>query len=126
VQAESLDKALAEGTGRSVDVAVYIGVGRDELVKRLSNRWLCRQCQTPYNRAQQSDFVTVCSKCGGELYQRSDDVLETVQKRLEVYFRDTVPLIEYYRQRGILAEIDGCGNVDDILVRIVNAIGDGK
>jgi len=126
MQAESLDKALAGGSYERVDVAVYISVAQPELIKRLSSRWLCRQCQTPYNYVVQKEAVPACGKCSGELYQRPDDALETVQKRLEVYFRDTVPLIEYYKQRGTLAEVDGDGDVENIAARIVKAIGDSK
>ena len=125
-QAESLDKALSAGPYENVDVAVYISVEQPELIKRLSSRWLCRQCQTPYNYDGSKGAVSACAKCGGELYQRPDDAMETVLKRLEVYFRDTVPVIEYYKQRGTLAEVDGGGDVEDITARIVKAIGDSK
>ena len=126
IQAESLDKALSGGLYEKVDVAVYISVEQAELVRRLSSRWLCRQCQTPYNYDGPKEAVPACVKCNGELYQRPDDAPETVQKRLGVYFKDTMPLIEYYKQRGTLAEIDGDGNVESIAERIVKAIGDSK
>ena len=125
-QAESLDKALADGPYEKVDIAVYISVAQAELVKRLSSRWLCRQCQTPYNYDGDKNALPTCAKCGGELYQRPDDAPETVQKRLDVYFKDTVPLIEYYKQRGTLAEIDGGDDVESIAMRIVKVIGNSK
>jgi len=126
VQAESLDKALSAGSHDKVDLAVYISVAQSQLIKRLSSRWLCRQCQAPYNHDESKGATHPCGKCGGELYQRPDDVPETVQKRLEVYFRDTMPLIEYYKQRGTLVEVDGNGDAEDIALRIVRAIGDSK
>ena len=91
-------------------------------MRRLSSRWLCRQCQTPYTQDRAGDAGT-CQKCGGELYQRADDSPETVKKRLEVYFRDTAPLIDYYRRQGKLAEIDGEGDVKKVTGRIVSAVG---
>jgi adenylate kinase len=122
-QAESLDAALAATDGRRVDVAVYISVAQPELVRRLSCRWLCRRCQTPYNIATNEGNSGICLGCGGELYQRLDDAPETVQKRLDIYFRETMPLIEYYKQRGVLAEVDGDGNVESITERIVGVMG---
>lgn len=116
-QAESLDMALAS-QNRSVSSVVYIRVGQPELMRRLSNRWLCKRCQTPYTRE-----VGSCQKCGGELYQRMDDSPETVAKRLEVYFQDTAPLIDYYRRQGKLADIDGEGEVQKVTGSIVTAIG---
>ena len=121
-QAESLDKAL-KSQGKTVGWVVYIHVAQPELVRRLSNRWLCHQCQTPYTRYGTAGDVDACQKCGGGLYQRTDDSPETVTKRLEVYFRDTAPLIDYYRRQGKLAEIDGEGDVKKVTERIVSAVG---
>jgi len=67
--------------------------------------------------------AVACQKCSGELYQRADDSPETVKKRLEVYFRDTTPLIDYYQRQGKLAEIDGEGVVNIVTDRIVSAVG---
>ena len=121
-QAESLDKAL-KSQGKTVGWVIYIHVAQPELVRRLSNRWLCRQCQTPYTRYGAAGEAEACQKCGGGLYQRMDDSPETVTKRLEVYFRDTAPLIDYYRRQGKLAEIDGEGDVSKVAGRIVSAVG---
>ncbi|MCL2140730.1 MAG: adenylate kinase [Dehalococcoidia bacterium] len=126
VQAESLDKALTEKQGRKVDVAVCIDVAQEELIRRLSLRWLCRKCQTPYNRDAEDVTPLVCEKCGGELYQRADDAPDTVLKRLQVYFAATMPLIEYYKQCGILIEVDGGGSVESITARIVLAMGGSR
>lgn len=104
-QAESLDKGL-ETDG--IDKAVYIEVSREELLKRLSGRWICRRCQKPYHLISSPPKVAgTCDVCGGELYQRSDDTLETAEKRLEVYFEQTAPLVEYYDKKGKLLKMDG-------------------
>ena len=124
-QAESLDGALKE-RDKAVNSAVYIRVAQPELVRRLSNRWLCRRCQTPYTRDGAGNDASACQKCGGKLYQRTDDLPETVTKRLEVYFQDTAPLIDYYRRQGKLAEIDGEGDVKKVAGRIVSAVGGRK
>jgi adenylate kinase len=120
-QAENLDGAL-KNWGKAVSSVVYIRVSQSELVRRLSSRWLCRQCQAPYTWDGAGDAGT-CKECGGELYQRADDFPETVKKRLEVYFRDTAPLVDYYRQRSKLVEIDGEGDVKKVTGRIVSAVG---
>jgi adenylate kinase len=118
-QAEALDKALARQS-KSIDKAVYIKVFEEELLKRLSGRWICRHCQTVYNMIDSPPEVCgKCDKCGGELYQRPDDTAQTVKKRLQVYFKETVPLIDYYARRGKLLEIDGEGSVDEVTRRIV-------
>ena len=119
-QAETLDEALS-GQGGRVDRVIYLAVPEVELVKRLSDRWVCRACQATYSGADK-EASEKCRKCGGELYQRPDDVPETVQKRLGVYFKETAPLIEYYRRAGSLVEVDGLGEVEDITRRVVAAL----
>ena len=121
-QAEALDKALAR-QAKAVDKVVYIKVSEEELLKRLSGRWICRQCQAPYHTINSSPKVWgKCDKCGGELYQRPDDTVETVKKRLQVYFAQTAPLIDYYAQSGKLLEVDGEGSVDEVRRRIMVAL----
>lgn len=121
-QAEALDRALAQ-QGKAIDKVLYIKVSEEELIKRLSGRWICRQCQTPYHATDSPPKVWGrCDQCGGELYQRPDDTAETVKKRLEVYFAQTAPLIKYYTQAGKLLEVDGEGSVDEVSKRIVTAL----
>ena len=121
-QAKALDKALAE-QNKAIDKAVYIKVSEEELLKRLSGRWICRNCQTPYHAVTSPPKVKgKCDKCGGELYQRPDDTVETVKKRLEVYFAQTAPLIDYYTGAGKSLEVDGEGSVEEINGRIVSAL----
>ena len=125
-QAEALDKALAE-QAKAIDKAVYILVSGGELLMRLSQRWICRNCQTPYHTTNSPPKVWgKCDHCGGELYQRPDDTVETVKKRLEVYLSETAPLIDYYAQAGKLLEVDGEGSVDEVSRRIVAALGKGE
>lgn len=118
-QAKALDRALADSSTKNIDCVLYIKVPPDELQCRLSGRWICRNCQTPYHEVHSPPKVSGrCDKCGGELYQRPDDKPETIRKRLEIYFKDTIPLIDYYRETGRLVEIDGEGSVDGISERI--------
>jgi adenylate kinase len=121
-QAAVLDKAL-DGQDKGIDKVVYVRVSEAELVKRLSGRWICRQCQTPYNANTSPPQVAgVCDRCGGELYQRADDTPETVKKRLEVYFNETAPVIDYYKKTGKLLEVDGEGDMSEISGRIIKAL----
>jgi len=121
-QAEALDTALVQ-KGRAIDKVVYIKVSEQELLERLSGRWICRQCQTPYHAVNSPPKVWgKCDKCGGELYQRPDDTVETVKKRLVVYFAETAPLIDYYNRADKLLEIEGEGDVDEVAGRIVEAL----
>ncbi|MEE8618677.1 MAG: adenylate kinase [Dehalococcoidales bacterium] len=121
-QATALDEALLE-QGKAIDKVVYIKVSQQELLNRLSGRWVCRQCQTPYHAINSPPKAGgKCDNCGGELYQRPDDTVETVKKRLEVYFAQTAPLIDYYTQADKLLEVDGEGSVNEVGRRIVTAL----
>ncbi len=125
-QARALDDAL-DKQGEAIDAVVYIKVPEEELLKRLSGRWICRNCQTPYHAVDSPPRVAgKCDRCGGELYQRTDDNVETVKKRLDVYFTETAPLINHYSRVGKLLEIDGKGSVDTVSQRILDALPDGK
>jgi len=122
-QATALDEALLE-QGKAIDKVVYIKVSQQELLNRLSGRWICRQCQTPYHAINSPPKVEgKCDNCGGELYQRPDDTVETVKKRLEVYFTQTAPLIDYYTKADKLLEVDGEGSVNEVGRRIVTDLG---
>jgi len=124
-QAKALDKALAE-MAKGIDKVVYIKVSEEELLNRLSGRWICRNCQTPYHAINSPPAVQgKCDECGGELYQRPDDTVETIKKRLQVYFDETAHLIDYYTQAGKLLEVDGEGKVDEVSRKIVTALNRG-
>ena len=121
-QAEALDEALTQ-QAKAIDKVVYIKVSEEELLERLSGRWICRQCQAPYHSINSPPKMQgKCDRCGGELYQRPDDTVETVKKRLEVYFAETAPLIDYYTRASKLLEISGEGGVDEVGNRIVEAL----
>jgi len=120
-QARALDEALAK-QNKAIDKVVYIKVSKEELIRRLGGRWICRNCQTPYHAVDSPPEVWGrCDKCGGELYQRSDDTAETVKKRLQVYFTETAPLIDYYTRVGGLVEVDGERGIDEVGKRIIVA-----
>ncbi len=124
-QAKALDRAMGE-SGSEIDRVIYINVPTDELVRRLGGRFICRECQTPYHTVSSPPKTPgKCDKCGGELYQRSDDTPETVKKRISVYLSDTAPLIEYYNASGKLVEISGEGNIDSISRSLIGAITEG-
>jgi len=125
-QAEALDKALAE-QDKAIDKVISIMIAEQELLDRLSGRWICRECQTPYHAVNSPPKVQGrCDRCGGDLYQRDDDTVETVKKRLEVYSAETAPLIDYYSRQGKLLEIDGEGGIDEVEHRIVTALHRGR
>lgn len=105
-QAELLAESSAK-CGRSIDAVVLFNVPREILIQRLTARLICRQCKASFNKIFAKPAVEgVCDHCGGELYQRSDDSLETAQNRLKVYDEQTSPLIDYYTKKGILFPID--------------------
>jgi adenylate kinase len=121
-QAKVLDEALRE-QGKAVDKAIYIEVPNEELVKRLSGRWLCRACQTPYNMANSPPKTPGrCDKCGGELYQRPDDREETVKERLNVFFTQTVPILDYYKKQGKLIRVNGNLGIKGVAREIISAL----
>lgn len=122
-QAEALDRALGE-RGEAIGKVMYIKVSPEELVKRLSARFICRDCQVPYHQiTSPPKVVGRCDRCGGELYQRPDDSPETVTKRLEVYFAETAPLIDYYRRAGKLVEVNGEQGIENVAREIMTALG---
>lgn len=124
-QAEALDKALSPQS-KAIDKVVYIKVDEAELTKRLSGRWICRQCQTPYHEVTSPPKVKgKCDRCGGELYQRDDDKPATIKERLKVFFTQTAPLIDYYKRTGKLYEVNGVGAVEDVRKGILKALKQG-
>jgi len=121
-QAQALDEALGN-VNKKINKVIYIKVSEEELLKRLSGRWVCRNCQTPYHMVTSPPKKKeICDKCGGELYQRPDDAAETVKKRLKVYFTETAPLIEHYKKSGKLFEVDGEGDINNISRRIIESL----
>jgi len=113
-QARALDDELT-AEGRILKLAIYLEVPFSELVDRAANRWTCRSCQATYNyRVNPPRESGICDLDGGELYQRDDDRLDVVSERIKVYIQDTVPVVEYYRARGILHDVDGRQSIDAV------------
>ncbi len=119
-QAEELESALTR-QARNVDRVLHIDVPEKELTKRLSGRFVCRECQAPYTHTGDGP-PPECNRCGGQLYQRDDDRLEAVQKRIDVYREETRPVLDYYRHRKLLVDIPGQESVDGVFRRIVEAL----
>jgi adenylate kinase len=120
-QAEALD-ALFARKGLSLDRVVYFNVSRDELLRRLTGRRVCRACGRTYHLVSAPPKTAdKCDACGGELYQRVDDREATVATRLDVYQKQTSPLLEYYRGRNLLAEVAGEGPVAGVAEAIRKA-----
>ena len=119
-QAEDLEKALTT-RGRNIDFVLHIDVPQIELARRLGGRYVCRECQAPYTHDGTGD-PPVCSRCGGDLYQRDDDCPEAVQKRIAVYLEETTPVLDFYRSRGLLIDVPGQDAVDAVFQRIVDAL----
>lgn len=125
-QAQHLDKYLKE-VGISLDKVVNIEVDKDILVGRAVGRRICKSCGATYHVEFNPPKVDgVCDVCGGELYQRADDNEETVSKRIQVYLDETKPLVNYYSQEGIIANINGQQSIDKVFADIVNALGSEK
>ena len=121
-QAKALDKMLSSRE-EAIDKAIYIEVPEEELLKRLSGRWICRQCQAPYHELTSPPKVAQkCDKCGGELYQRSDDAVETVKERLKVYFAQTAPVLDYYRAKGELIAVNGKLGIENVAEGIIDVL----
>jgi adenylate kinase len=121
-QAEALASMLSSLNGQVVSVQ-YIFVPEDILVDRLSGRWTCRQAghvfHEKFNPPQEAG---ICDYDGSDLYQREDDKAETVKRRIRVYLEQTQPLIEYYRQRGVLDEIDGMQSIEQVTDDLLSAV----
>ena len=121
-QAQALEKAL-EKRGETIDRVANISVSEDELILRLGGRWICRQCQRPYHEVNSIPRKEgVCDECGGELYQREDDVPEAVSQRIKVFAEQTAPLIWYYSEKGNLVEVDGEGSIEGVRESLLKAV----
>ncbi|EKE02273.1 MAG: hypothetical protein ACD_20C00402G0003 [uncultured bacterium] len=124
-QAEALDKILAEINQNkdAKQLAINIDVPMIELVERIVNRRSCEKCGEIYNlKYKQPKIEGICDICGGKLVQRKDDVAEVAAQRIETYKNETEPLIQYYRNKGILVNIDGNRDINEIYADIKKAI----
>lgn len=121
-QAKALGQALSEQSTR-IDAVLYLDVPRDVLLRRIAGRQTCKTCGATYNIYYfPSHRPGICDACGGKLYQRSDDSMETAQHRLDVYFEQTMPLIEHYRGQGSLHEIDGRREISLVTEAMLRAL----
>ena len=121
-QAEALTDILND-MQRRIDAVLYIKVSDEEIINRLSGRFICRNCQTPFHvKFKPPSQEGVCDACGGELYQRDDDNPETIGARLKTFHGQTAPLIDYYSKAGLLIEIKGEGDVSDVTKRTMASV----
>ena len=121
-QAEALDKITKE-INMPLEAVVNIETTSDVVVERLSGRRTCKECQTVYHIVYSAPEVEgKCDRCGGELYHRDDDKEETIRKRLEVYKKQTFPLLEYYKTSGKVMEVSGDVSIDEVFDSIVQAL----
>ncbi len=121
-QAEALDKMLDE-MGKKIEFVLALIVPDEELVTRLTGRRTCKKCGMMYHiKFKPPKVEGKCDACGGELYQRPDDNEETVRNRLKVYHEQTAPLIEYYRNKGVLFEVDGNKSIEEITQQLINIL----
>ncbi len=105
-----------------LDTVLLLDVEDEQLIARISGRYLCRDCGSDINVAGLESMPESCAYCDGELYQREDDREETVKNRLQVYRRQTAPLVEYYRGQGLLKKVDGSGTVEDVARRVTETL----
>lgn len=121
-QAEGLEDLLND-MGQQIDSVLVLDVNHEEIIKRLSSRRSCKECDTVYNLLfDPTTSEGICDKCEGMLYQREDDKPETIRQRLDVYTNQTSPLINFYTQKGLVKKIDGAGKIDAVKKRMLSAL----
>ena len=117
-------KEILDRLSMKLDGVINIEVAEDILIPRLTGRRVCRKCGTSYHMVFNPPKVEgVCGQCGGELYQRSDDTVETAQNRLNVYNQQTEPLINFYQEQGLLKRINGDQPIDKVFADILKSLG---
>ena len=125
-QAHALDEGL-KTSHKAIDAAAYLDVPREELVDRLSGRYICRAHQHVYNiHTNPPKVAGVCDIDGSELYQRSDDRGEAVQKRLDIFFHETIRLLDHYQEQGKLLRVNGNQSIEQVTQSILAALRDSR
>jgi adenylate kinase len=123
-QAEYFDSAILE-SGRKIDKVMCINVSEEETIKRISKRWICKKCRKILIKGKDiEDEKEKCPDCSGDIIQRKDDTKEGIKKRLQVYNHETIPVIDHYRKKGILVEINGEQTQEDVFEEILSKIKD--
>ena len=118
-QAEELLRITAP---RGIDVAVNLDVPREIVLHRLASRRVCVDCGTNYSTDEPPKYGMTCDVCGGDVVQREDDTHDSIERRLDLYERETSPLIEWFEARDLLLTVDGLGHPDDVTARLVRTI----
>ncbi len=122
-QARALDVVLARW-GEPLDDVILIAVPREEAVRRLAGRRVCEQCGTMVHVAVDPTARSgQCGRCGGRLVQREDDREDTIRHRMDVYAKETAPVLDHYRAAGLLRDVDGTGTREDVARRVAAAVG---
>jgi adenylate kinase len=123
----NLDQAEYLSDITDLDAVLYFDVSESELVDRLTGRRVCSECGANYHvEFDQPEVEGVCDDCGGDLYQREDDTEETVKERLRVYEENTAPVVQHYREEGVLVEVDGEGTPDEVFERVQAVVADAS
>ena len=120
-QAEELDRVL---DGDPLTVVINLDVPREIVLDRLAGRRVCENCQRVYHVNMPPTSSWTCDTCGGQVVQRADDTEEAIDRRLDLYEQETVPIIDYYRDRGLLTVVDGVGEGDEVFERLVKVVDD--
>jgi adenylate kinase len=118
-QAEKLEEILA---GHPLDLVINLDVPTEIVLDRIAGRRVCENCGTTYHVSAPPKDDWTCDVCGGRVVQRDDDTEEAVMRRLELYEKETVPIIDYYRKLGKLAVVDGTGDSDEVFERLVQQV----
>jgi adenylate kinase len=122
-QAEGLDKFFAH-TDRKITAVVFIDLNEEEILRRLSLRRTCENCKIVYNLVSKSSKKeNICDKCGGKLILREDDKIETVRERLKVFYRQTAPVIDYYKKNPGFYKVEGMGSPQEVCSRVLKTLG---
>ena len=116
-------EALSDIAGdRPLDLVVNLEVAPEIVIERIASRRVCVDCGTIYSVSQPPKNAWHCDKCGGDVVQRDDDTEAAIRRRLDLYERETAPLISWYAERGLLVEVDGLGSTDEVAARLIEAV----